>query len=180
VITLVPRSLINALLRALTRLPWLHWRAARLANHRFLLGVVGVIRDEQGRVLLFHHPYRRLPWGLPGGWMGRGESPLEALEREVREESGLEVRAERLLLFGTTPDRPKLEFVVAARLVAGEFRPSHEVTAMCWAAPDDLPAIPPIQRHILRAVDRLQEGATGQYSSPWAVRREGHGDEALP
>jgi ADP-ribose pyrophosphatase YjhB (NUDIX family) len=180
VIPLVPRRLINLLLRALTRLPWLHWLAARLANDRFLLGVVGVIRDEQGRVLLFHHPYRRRPWGMPGGWMGRGESPLQALEREVREESGLEVRAERILLFGTTPDRPKLEFVVAARLLGGEFRPSHEVTAMRWATPDDLPPVPSIQRHILRAVERLEDGATGLYSSPWVVRREEESEAPLP
>jgi 8-oxo-dGTP diphosphatase len=174
------RSLINALLRALTRMPRLHWLAALLANDRFLLGVVGVIHDEQGRVLLFHHPYRRMPWGLPGGWMARGESPLEALEREVREESALEVRAERLLLFGTTPDRPKLEFVVGARLVGGAFRPSHEVTAMRWATADDLPPIPSIQQRILSAVAGLADGQTGLYSSRWLGRRSAKDEPETP
>lgn len=174
----IPRALFDAALRALTRAPRLHWLAARLVNPAFLLGVVGVIRDEQARLLLFHHPYRRTPWGLPGGWMQRDESPLAALEREVREESGLTVRAERILLFGTTPDRPKLEFVVAARVVAGAFRPSDEVTAMQWAPLGQLPHIPAIQRRILRAVERLPDGQTGQYSTRWLMR--GDQDSAEP
>ncbi len=35
-------------------------------------------------------------WALPGGWADIGESPSEAVEREVREESGYEVRAVKL------------------------------------------------------------------------------------
>ena len=61
----------------------MHWLAANLINPHFLLGVAGIITDDQGRLLLFHHTYRRShPWGMPGGWMSRGESPLETLERE--------------------------------------------------------------------------------------------------
>lgn len=36
-------------------------------------------------------------WTLPGGWVDVGESPREAVEREVMEESGYRVRAARLL-----------------------------------------------------------------------------------
>jgi ADP-ribose pyrophosphatase YjhB (NUDIX family) len=36
-------------------------------------------------------------WSLPGGWVDVGESPSEAVAREVREESGYEVRPVRLL-----------------------------------------------------------------------------------
>jgi 8-oxo-dGTP diphosphatase len=126
-----------------------------------------VISDEAQQVLLFHHTYRRTPWGLPGGWMRRSESPFAALEREVLEESGLVVRADRLLLFGTTPDRPKLEFVVAARVLGGIFRPSGEVSAAQWAPADGLPPLPSIQRAILRDVARLRDGETSSYSTPW-------------
>lgn len=36
-------------------------------------------------------------WTLPGGWVDINESPSEAVEKEVREESGLTVRAEKLV-----------------------------------------------------------------------------------
>lgn len=36
-------------------------------------------------------------WTLPGGWLDVGESPSEAVEKEVREESGYIVRATKLL-----------------------------------------------------------------------------------
>ena len=36
-------------------------------------------------------------WTLPGGWVDINESPSEAVEREVREESGFEVKATRLM-----------------------------------------------------------------------------------
>lgn len=57
--------------------------------------VAAVIRDEQGRVLVL----RTLcgEWTLPAGQMDPGESPREALTREVREETGLTVVGMRLL-----------------------------------------------------------------------------------
>ena len=53
-----------------------------------------VVRD--GRVLLMQEPEDGL-WSLPGGWADVGDRPSLAVEREVREETGLLVRATRLL-----------------------------------------------------------------------------------
>src|SRR6185369_699323 len=87
-----PRNLLYVFLRRVHVPRWLYALGAHLLNQHFLLGAVAIIADEQGRLLLFHHTYRRrTPWGLPGGWMIRGESPLEAVVREVREESGLAI-----------------------------------------------------------------------------------------
>ncbi|MCV2488633.1 NUDIX domain-containing protein [Geodermatophilus sp. YIM 151500] len=57
--------------------------------------VGAVVHDRQGRLLLIrraHEPSRGL-WSLPGGRVEAGESAAQAVEREVREETGLEVRA---------------------------------------------------------------------------------------
>ena len=56
--------------------------------------VGAVVRDDAGRLLLIrrgHEPSRGL-WSLPGGRVEPGETLEEAVVREVREETGLEVR----------------------------------------------------------------------------------------
>lgn len=60
------------------------------------LDIRAVVVDEEGAVLLVREKEDGL-WTLPGGWVDVGESPSEALEREVKEESGYSVRAARLL-----------------------------------------------------------------------------------
>jgi ADP-ribose pyrophosphatase YjhB (NUDIX family) len=55
-----------------------------------------VVLNDEGALLLVKEKEDGL-WTLPGGWVDVGESPSEAVEREVREESGYEVRATRLL-----------------------------------------------------------------------------------
>jgi 8-oxo-dGTP diphosphatase len=59
--------------------------------------VGAVVHDAAGRLLLIqrgHDPHRGL-WSLPGGRMEAGESPEQAIVREVREETGLEVVPQR-------------------------------------------------------------------------------------
>lgn len=53
-----------------------------------------VFRDD--RILLVHELQDGL-WTLPGGWADVGDTPSEAVEREVWEEAGYRVRAEKLL-----------------------------------------------------------------------------------
>ena len=60
------------------------------------LDIRAVVLDREGSVLLVREKEDGL-WTLPGGWVDVGESPSEAAEREVKEESGYEVRAARLL-----------------------------------------------------------------------------------
>ena len=55
--------------------------------------VGAVIHDAAGRLLLIqrgHEPHRGL-WSLPGGRIEAGESPEQAVVREVHEETGLDV-----------------------------------------------------------------------------------------
>ncbi len=63
------------------------------------LGVKVLVTNEVGDVLLVKHSYR-LGWHLPGGGVKRGEMPLIAAVREVREETGIACRPENLVLNG--------------------------------------------------------------------------------
>jgi 8-oxo-dGTP pyrophosphatase MutT (NUDIX family) len=61
------------------------------------LGVHALIIDADGKVLLARHSYMK-GWSLPGGGVGRGEPPLTALRRELREEIGSVTSAEPELI----------------------------------------------------------------------------------
>jgi 8-oxo-dGTP pyrophosphatase MutT (NUDIX family) len=53
-------------------------------------GGVKCVLTHQSRVLLVRHTYGRRAWDLPGGAMKRGEPPLSAARREMREELGVD------------------------------------------------------------------------------------------
>jgi 8-oxo-dGTP diphosphatase len=79
--------------------------SASEACHRYLVrasperAVGAVVFDRTGRVLLIRRgrPPLEGAWTLPGGHVDAGEEPASAAEREVEEEAGLRVSAERLL-----------------------------------------------------------------------------------
>jgi len=72
------------------------WRALWLAHDKFIVGVSGIVTDPDGRILLLRPRYwSAATWGLPGGYLKSGETPAQALIREVREETGLAVTGVR-------------------------------------------------------------------------------------
>jgi 8-oxo-dGTP diphosphatase len=131
----------------------------RLLLPHFRVGVVGVIEDESGRILLLHHTYRtRVPWGLPTGFLERREQPAAALRREIREESGLEIEVLGVWRTYTDPDRPLLNLVFHGRSRGGTFVPSLEVSRAEFFGFDSLPPLMADQRRILEEFHRGKEG----------------------
>lgn len=76
---------------ALSRLSFSGLMAAKALIHPVALGAHAQLVDRQGRILLVRHSYMN-GWSLPGGGVGRGEPPDQAVIRELREELGV-VRA---------------------------------------------------------------------------------------
>lgn len=103
--------------------------------------------DDAGRVLLARRagePFKSA-WDLPGGFLEEGEHPLDALHREVREETGLEVEPDRFLgiwmdRYGSGPGaQSTLNLYWTARIVSGEPAAADDVSELRWFAPDELP-----------------------------------------
>ncbi|HTE84662.1 MAG TPA: NUDIX hydrolase [Dehalococcoidia bacterium] len=109
-----------------------------------LLGAAAVLQDEAGRVLLVKHSYGMLNWELPGGGAELHESLVETALREVREETGLDVTAERLTGIYYDPTHPLGEFVhfvfVCRRTTPQDPVPAPpEITACGFWSPEELP-----------------------------------------
>jgi 8-oxo-dGTP diphosphatase len=99
--------------------------------------------DGRGRVLLGRRavdPAAGL-WDLPGGFLHENEHPLDALRREVREETELELEAPTFLGFWLEPydGRIVLCLTWTAR-VSGDTRPGDDLVELRWFAPDELPS----------------------------------------
>jgi len=68
--------------------------------------VDGVIMDKEKVVLIKrkNQPYKN-KWALPGGYVEYGESTEQAIAREVKEETGIEIEIERLVGVYSDPNR---------------------------------------------------------------------------
>ena len=78
-------------------------------------------------------------WVFPGGYVDRGEELGAAAIREAREESGLEVRLERLVNIYSYPGAALIIVVYAATAVAGELCSDEECLEARLFEPDNIP-----------------------------------------
>lgn len=113
----------------------------RFFQDQFLIGVTGIIFNEKQEILLFKHTYRAHAWALPGGYLKSGEHPREALEREIKEESGLVVSIDDSLKTRTDRDTARLDMCYTGILIGGDFAPTHEVSEYGFFAQDALPLL---------------------------------------
>src|SRR5687767_12818601 len=119
---------------------WVHFWGARLVRPRFRAAVAAIIFDEQGRILLFKHTYRKFEWGLPAGGLEHREQPRDAIQREFLEETGMEIKVERLLTALSAREDHHISMIYLCTIVSGEFKESHEISEMKYFDVHDLPA----------------------------------------
>jgi ADP-ribose pyrophosphatase YjhB (NUDIX family) len=113
----------------------------RFFQDKFLIGVTGIIFNDKKEILLFKHTYRSHAWALPGGYLKTGEHPREALEREIKEESGLVVSVDDSLKTRTDRDSARLDMCYTGVLIGGDFAPTNEVSEYGFFAQDKLPLL---------------------------------------
>ncbi len=114
--------------------------------------------DEHGRILAVRTTYLGPGWMLPGGRIERGETPHAAAVRETREETGLEVTIERLLLVDAHRARD-VSFVFVARVEGGRLEPQFgEIAEVGWIARDEIERTSPRLHRLLELLDDAGEG----------------------
>lgn len=104
------------------------------------LGTAGVIVEEKDRYLVVMLPRNRVVF--PGGFMTWRETPLQAAEREGKEETGLMLQVAGFIAFYSLAstgwhNMSTTCFAYHARVVGGELRDSMEGRA-CWMHEEEL------------------------------------------
>lgn len=101
---------------------------------------------QDGRILLVHENDGR--WSLPGGWVDVLESIESNTIKEVREEAGLEVRAERVIAIQdrNKRNRPVYAYGICkvfmlCSVIGGSFAENIETTESGYFALDELPLL---------------------------------------
>lgn len=111
--------------------------------YRFPVSVKGVILQQQQVFLLKNE---RHEWELPGGKLELDETPATCVEREIQEETGLQVRAQQLLdtwVYQITPEAIVLIVTYGCSAPATkQFKLSNEHKAGQWFALTQIPALP--------------------------------------
>jgi ADP-ribose pyrophosphatase YjhB (NUDIX family) len=141
----------------LQKVPWLvAWAHVvwRFRQPKFSMGVVGVMFNEEGKVLLVEHVFHPLaPWGPPGGWVDRNEHPSETVRRELREELDLSVEVGDLLLL-EIDNGNHLDLAYLCRPTSAIGALSNELLDYGWYDPAQLPRLHKFHyRAIMRALD---------------------------
>jgi ADP-ribose pyrophosphatase YjhB (NUDIX family) len=134
------------------------------------LGCCAVIFDARREKVLFTRRADNGLWCLPGGHMEPGESVAEACQREVLEETGLDVRVTRLIgVYSNTdllviyPQGRKVQIVVLsfeAEITSGSPAIREETTEVGFFSATEMESMPMFGRHKERAEDAFLNHTT--------------------
>ncbi|OAB30636.1 ADP-ribose pyrophosphatase [Paenibacillus macquariensis subsp. defensor] len=111
-----------------------------------IVAVFGIVENDKKEILLLKHRYRNV-WMFPGGQVEVGENLIDALIRETKEESGMEIVVNKLFCvssntctyqgyngYGTIPTKVVMGFT--CKYTGGEFCDSDETTESLWVSKD--------------------------------------------
>jgi 8-oxo-dGTP diphosphatase len=152
------------LLRVWRVLPmWIHVLAMRMFRPKFRAAVAAMIFDEEERILLFKHTYRKLEWGIPAGGLEHREQPEQAIIREFFEETGMQIEVQKLLLVESSKEDHNISLIFLCKIVSGTFKESLEISEMKYFDVNDLPHMLFAEKNLIhRVVEILREAQTSE------------------
>lgn len=130
-----------------------------------IVAAAGVVENDQGEILLVKT--HNGGWVFPGGQVEVGENIIDAVIREIKEESGINVTVEKLFAVSSNtathkgyngvevvPTKVMLDFTCT--FVDGELCTSDETSESCWVKKDkvlDMITTPAIRRRFQAYLD---------------------------
>lgn len=113
-------------------------RLVRAWQNEFTVSAAGIITNERREVLILNHVLRPYSgWGLPGGFIDHGESPENAIRRELKEETGIDLAY--LKLFRVRIVGKHVEILFTAVTVGEAKVMSREIIELGWFGIDNFP-----------------------------------------
>lgn len=107
-----------------------------------MIKVVAAVIEKNGKFLLCKRgPGGNCPflWEFPGGKIEEGETPFDAIIREIREELCVEIEPEEIFLEYpfSYPDKEIYFYFIRAKIAFGEINPTFHVDTK-WLLPEEL------------------------------------------
>lgn len=130
------KRLISNLWRKMPRS--LRKRVVRLTQSRFTVSAAAVVLNSKKEVLLLDHLLRPgNGWGLPGGFVDKGETPEQAVKRELFEETKIEITSLRFVKMHT--NKLHIEVIFAGKYDGPVDIDSYEILSYGWFEFEKLP-----------------------------------------
>lgn len=125
-------------------------------NRRHSVSVAGVVVDQDGKALLIRRR-DNAHWEAPGGVLELDESIEDGVRREVKEETGLDVRPVALTGVYKNMARGIVALVFRCTATSGELTTNDEVTGFRWASPEEVIALAD-EAFAVRVLDAMHDG----------------------
>ncbi|MFQ6229949.1 NUDIX hydrolase [Nocardia sp. NPDC002869] len=130
----------------MSRTDYFHDPAAPAPNS-IKVAVSALVQDDQGRILLIRRSDNG-KYSVPGGGLEAGETVAQAVVREVREETGIEVDVTELVGVFSNPEhviayddgevRQEFSICFRAQPIGGKLQTSEESLEVEWVRPAEL------------------------------------------
>lgn len=123
----------------------------------YKISAFAIIFNKKKEVLLCHRRDHDL-WNLPGGAAESFELPNETVIRETKEETGYDIKVDKLLGIYGKKNKDEIIFTFLCRIINGQFQETEEADKCDYFSLDRIP-INTTPKHVERILDALENNS---------------------